>query len=236
LNRFALLGILPRDNVRAVASEKRCGSAPKKIDMQSLEGFILAGGASSRMGVDKSELVLGGRTFVERVATALSAVTNTITVVARRHANVQSKLPTVFDIYEKCGALGGLHAALSACRADWAVVVACDLPFVTGELLARLVSLRAELDVVVPVQRDGRPQPLCAVYRVGPCLKIAEKLIQSGEHRPIALLQSARTRPVAFEDLADLDGANRFFDNMNTPDDYARAQKGAVSQVEGKKR
>ena len=204
-----------------------------KIAMQSLEGFILAGGASSRMGVDKSELVLGGQTFVERVATALSAVTNTITVVGRRHANVQSKLPTVFDIYEKWGALGGLHAALSACQADWAVVVACDLPFVTGELLAHLLSLRADLDVVVPVQSDGRPQPLCAIYRVDPCLKIAEKLIQSGEHRPIALLQSARTCWVAFEDLANLDGANRFFDNMNTPDDFARAQKGAVSQVEG---
>src|SRR2546430_17389866 len=60
-----------------------------KIVMQSLEGFILAGGASSRMGVDKSELVLGGQTFVERVATALSAVTNTITVCGRCPANVQ---------------------------------------------------------------------------------------------------------------------------------------------------
>jgi molybdopterin-guanine dinucleotide biosynthesis protein A len=225
LNRFALLAILPRDNVRAVASKKRYGT-PDQIAMQSLEGFILAGGASSRMGADKSKLVLDGQTFVERVATALSSVANTITVVGKRHANVQSKLPTVFDIYEKWGALGGLHAALSACQADWAVVVACDLPFVTGALLARLVSLRADIDAVVPVQRDGRPQPLCAIYRVGPCLKIAEELIESGEHRPIALVQSARTRLVAFEDLADLDGANRFFDNMNTPDDYARAQKG----------
>ena len=199
--------------------------------MQSLEGFILAGGASSRMGVDKSGLVLDGQTFIERVATALSAVTNTITVVGKRGANVQSKLPIVFDIYEKWGALGGLHAALSACRADWAVVVACDLPFVTGELLAHLLSLRADLDVVVPVQSDGRPQPLCAIYRVDPCLKIAEKLIQSGEHRPIALLQSARARWVVFEDLANLDGANRFFDNMNTPDDYARARKGDSYQA-----
>jgi molybdenum cofactor guanylyltransferase len=204
--------------------------------MQSLEGFILAGGASSRMGTDKSQLVLGGQTFVERVATALSSVTNAITVVGKRHANIQSSLRTVSDIYEQWGALGGLHAALSACRADWAVVVACDLPFVTGELLARLASLRDslrdDLDVVVPVQRDGRPQPLCAIYRVGPCLKIAEKLIQSGEHRPIALLQSGRTSWVAFEELADLDGANRFFDNMNTPGDYARAQKGDGYQAE----
>ena len=99
----------------------RCanGNAPDQIAMQSLEGFILAGGASSRMGTDKSQHVLDGQTFVERVAAALSAVTNAITLVGKRHANVQAKLPTVSDIYEQWGALGGLHAALSACRADW---------------------------------------------------------------------------------------------------------------------
>ena len=200
--------------------------------MQSLEGFILAGGASSRMGTDKSRLVLGGQTFVERVATAQSAVTNVVSLVGNRHANVESGLPTIPDVYEKWGALGGIHAALSACRAEWAAVVACDLPFVSGALLVRLTSLRSDFDAVAPVQSDGRPQPLCAIYRVGPCLKIAEKLIQSGEHRPIALLQSARTRWVAFKELADLDGANRFFDNMNTPDDYARARKGDSYQGE----
>ena len=200
--------------------------------MQSLEGFILAGGASSRMGTDKSQLVLGGQTFVERAATALSAITSAVWIVGNNEAHPDYRLPTVPDIYEKWGALGGVHAALSACRDDWAAVVACDLPFVSGELLVRLLSLRAGFDAVAPVQRDGRPQPLCAIYRVGPCLEIAEKLIQSGEHRPISLLQSVRTRWVAFEELADLDGANRFFDNLNTPDDYARARKGDNYQAE----
>ena len=215
-----------------------------KITMQFIEGFILAGGASSRMGTDKSRLVLGGQTFVERVAAALFAVTNTVSLVANNQpgsqtanqtngrTNLDYDLPIVRDVYEKWGALGGLHAALTSCRADWAAVIACDLPFVTAALLMRLASLRADFDAVAPVQSDGRPQPLCALYRIGTCLAVAEKLIQSGEHRPIALLQSVRTRWVAFEELADLDGSRLFFDNLNTPDDYARARKGDSYQAE----
>jgi molybdopterin-guanine dinucleotide biosynthesis protein A len=200
--------------------------------MQSLEGFILAGGASRRMGTDKSKLTLSGQTFIERVATALSAVTNEISVVGGgQHESaslLQHNLPIVPDIHENWGALGGLHAAFTACRAEWAVIVACDLPFVTGALLRRLASLSTDLadcQAVAPVQSDGRPQPLCAVYRVSPCVKIAEELIKSGEHRPLALLQSARTRWVAFAELADLDGAKRFFDNLNAPGDYDRARQ-----------
>jgi molybdopterin-guanine dinucleotide biosynthesis protein A len=137
-------------------------------------------------------------------------------------------LPSVPDIHEKWGVLGGLHASFTACRAEWAVVIACDLPFVTGALLKRLVSLSTELEdceAVVPVQSDGRPQPVCAIYRAAPCVKIAEDLIKSGEHRPLALLQSVRTRWVAFAELTALADSERFFDNLNTPDDYDRARR-----------
>ena len=234
-DRFVLLRILARGNVRAGGGIAT--SVLIKRNMDSLEGFILAGGASSRMGANKAQLVLGGQTFVKRVAAALFAVTNTVNLVANNQTNSQTTcdcdLPIVRDVYKKWGALGGLQAALANCRADWAAVVACDLPFVTGELLARLAGLRAaDVDAIAPLQNDGRPQPLCAIYRVSACLTIAEELIQSGEHRPIALLQSVRTRWVAFEELADLDGAHLFFDNLNTPDDYARALKGNAYQAE----
>ena len=114
---------------------------------------------------------------------------------------------------------------MSAAQAEWAIVVACDLPFVTRDLFLRLLSLRADYDAVAPVQDDGRPQPLCALYRVAACRPAAEALITRGERRPVTLLQSLRTRWVAFAELADLDGASQFFENLNTPEDYARAQR-----------
>jgi molybdopterin-guanine dinucleotide biosynthesis protein A len=193
--------------------------------MSDAEGFILAGGASSRMGTDKSRLTLGGRTFLERVAAALGAIATEISVVSARPDAIGSSLPVVEDIYRDCGALGGLHAALSACRAPWAAVVSCDLPFVTGELFVRLAELRAEdADAIVPRQPDGRPQPLCALYSPARCLKLAARLLEEGERRPRVLLQQAQTRWVAPAELADLGDAELFFLNVNTPEDYERAR------------
>jgi molybdopterin-guanine dinucleotide biosynthesis protein A len=189
-----------------------------------IEGFILAGGASSRMGEDKSRLELGGRTFVESAAHALRSITTRVSVVSSRPAAESHGLPVVQDLRAAVGALGGLHAALSTCRAEWAAVVACDLPFVTGELLTRLASMRADsFDAVVPTQEDGRVQPLCALYRARVCLGQVEELIRTDELRPRLLLSRVRARRVEFDELRDLAGSARFFLNVNTPEDYARA-------------
>ena len=77
---------------------------------------------------------------------------------------------------------------------------------------------------MVPVQEDSRPQPLCALYRRS-CLNAAEESIAKGEHSPRALLDKVATRYVEFHELSDLNGAERFFLNVNTPDNYELAQK-----------
>jgi molybdopterin-guanine dinucleotide biosynthesis protein A len=194
--------------------------------MFEVEGFILVGGASSRMGTDKALLEFGGRNFVERIHAALASITTRTSLVgAKSEVATYPLLPTVPDVYVQWGALGGLQAALAACRAEWAAVIACDLPFVTGELLVRLASLRENFDAVVPVQPDGRWQPLCALYRAPVCRERAEELIASGERRPRALLNQVRARRAAFAELSDLQGADLFFTNINTPEDYANARK-----------
>ena len=192
--------------------------------LEDVEGFILVGGASSRMGTDKAQLFLGGQQFVARIALALCSITRQVSVVGDKGLRMDGSWPRVPDVHPNWGALGGLHAALSSSRATWAAIVACDLPFVKGELFVRLASLREDYDAVVPVQADGRRQPLCALYRVAACVDLAQQMIASGERRPRALLSQVRTRLVAQEELADLSGSQDFFSNINTPEDYARAQ------------
>jgi molybdopterin-guanine dinucleotide biosynthesis protein A len=194
--------------------------------MLEVEGFILVGGMSSRMGTDKALLSLGGRNFVERINAALTSITTETSLVGAESVDAAwPQLRAVPDVHVKWGALGGLHAALSYCRAEWAAVVACDLPFVTGELFVRLASLRENFDAIVPVQQDGRWQPLCALYRARVCQERTAELIASGERRPRALLNLISTRRVAFEELSDLRSANLFFTNVNTPEDYANARE-----------
>jgi molybdopterin-guanine dinucleotide biosynthesis protein A len=193
--------------------------------MFEIEGFILAGGASSRMGADKATLTLDGETFVARIARALSSIASRVSVVSARADQCDVGLSVVRDVYTGAGALGGLHAALAACRAPWAAVVSCDLPFVTSELFVRLASFAADdFAAVAPVQRDGRPQPLCTLYSVRACLPAATQLLDAGELRPRVLLKQLSTRWVAPEELSDLTRAELFFTNVNTPDDYERAK------------
>jgi molybdopterin-guanine dinucleotide biosynthesis protein A len=102
------------------------------------------------------------------------------------------------------------------------LIVACDLPFVTSTLFTRLASFCDDNEAIAPIQKDEIPQPLCSLYRIDPCLRIAEQLIKSGERKPLALLQLVRTRWISFSELSDLEGADSFFDNINTPEDFAR--------------
>lgn len=193
--------------------------------MAEIEGFILAGGASSRMGADKASLALGGETFIARIHRALGSVASPVSVVSSHAAHDALGLPVVRDVHAGAGALGGIHAALAACRAPWAFVVSCDLPFVSQGLLARLASFTTDdLDAVAPVQADGREQPLCALYATETCLGAAERLIAAGELRPRAMLRELRTRWITPAELADLSGAELFFTNVNTRDDYERAK------------
>jgi len=194
--------------------------------MLDVEGFILVGGASRRMGTDKAALMIAGRTSLERVAAALSATASPVTLVGARRSYDGVSLENVPDVHERWGALGGIHAALTAAKKDWALIVACDLPFVTTELFERLKSFAGEgFDAIVPIQSDGRPQPLCALYRRDACLGETEKLIAAGEHTPRALLANVRTLRVEFTELNDLPGAQNFFFNLNTAADFEQTQE-----------
>jgi molybdopterin-guanine dinucleotide biosynthesis protein A len=183
------------------------GSLQKEISQ--FQAFILAGGQSRRMGRDKSQLFLDDKTFTEKISDTLRQVTDSVTIMRADQDN-----------YPNWGALGGLHAALAACQREWAIVVACDLPFVTAQLFDYLASLRDTSDAIVPVQADERPQPLCALYRIEPCLPRATELIETGHRRPLDLLQLVNTRWVPFTELRNLTQAEKFFVNINTPEDY----------------
>ena len=98
--------------------------------MFDVEGFILVGGQSSRMGSDKSQLVFGKQTGVEHIAAALRPLTRTVRLVGSRDQGDAAGLQNIPDTHERWGALGGIQAALAACQSEWAVIAACDLPLV----------------------------------------------------------------------------------------------------------
>ena len=224
--------------------------------MPNVEGFVLIGGASRRMGRDKASLLIDGVRLSDRLIARLSAVTVRARLVGRQRegAPAESSLisqqhcppANVCDVYRtpdgcapRC-ALTGLHAALWHARTEWVAVLACDLPFVTSELIAALAARRSidnsvdeRIEAVVPVQPDGRPQPLCAIYRRMPALRRATEALDAGDYKLSSFLDRLRVREVAAAELAVLPAADRFFFNLNTPEDFALAVERMTRSAHG---
>lgn len=178
---------------------------------------LLAGGRSSRMGQDKAELLLEGRTFTERIAAELGGFPERLLSTGSRALSVPGFLP-VPDLHPGCGPLAGLEAVLSRCRSDALLVVPCDLPLFTAELGHFLAGQLAEpYDAVIPAARDGRLHPACGVYRKS-CLAAVERQLAAGELRLYSLLDRLRVLQVPLEGTAFEDG---LLANINTPQAYA---------------
>jgi molybdenum cofactor guanylyltransferase len=201
------------------------------ITPKFIEGFVLAGGKSSRMKTDKAFLKFGDDTFLERAVKALSPVCNEqikVVINENQKAKFEKSFPSfgfVFDVFPERGALGGIHAALKNCERDWALILACDLPFVTAaaiKALANIVLNSAEnIAAVVPKQSDGRIQPLCAAYRVKDCLSEIEKLLNDETSPPARrLLEIVPTRLIEPDELAPSEARDFLFFNVNRPSDF----------------
>jgi len=194
------------------------------MPMLDVQGFILVGGASSRMGEDKAQLMFGDLTAVELIGDALHGVTPSVTTVGWAQAKTAS-FQNIPDLRRDWGPLAGIEAALRHAKSEHCLIVGCDFPFVTTKLFERLLQLTEDWDAIVPVQNDRRPQPLCAVYRVETCLDGTERALAADEHSPRALLDKVRTRYLPFIEISDMAGAEHFFFNVNTPENYRRAQQ-----------
>lgn len=194
------------------------------MPMFDVQGFILVGGASSRMGQDKAQLTFGELTAVELIANVLHDVADSITTVGWPESKV-AQLPNIPDLRRNWGPLAGIEAALRHAGSQYCLIVGCDFPFVTAALFEQLLQSTDDSDAVVPFQDDGRPQPLCACYRVETCLTATEQALAADEHAPRALLDRVRTRYLPFSEISHLKGAEHFFFNVNTPENYQRAQE-----------
>lgn len=174
------------------------------------------------MGEDKALLRIEGSTLAERAAALLSAVSSPVFEVGPGW----SALPAVS---EELGARGPLAAvasgavALQRCEPLAVIVLACDMPLVTVELLHWLADHPAA-GSVVPVSGDPpRPQPLCARWSWA-AVEAAGGLVERGERSLQSLMAATAVElvtPGHWVPHAGPAGA-RALDDVDTPAELAR--------------
>jgi molybdopterin-guanine dinucleotide biosynthesis protein A len=194
---------------------------------------IQAGGESRRMGQDKALLPFQGRTLIERVLGRASHLADEVLVTTNKPENYAFLgLKLVPDVIPGRGALGGLYTALSAAAQPLVAVVACDMPFVSSELLAfeRDLLLKEGFDAAIP-RTAGGTEPFHAVYRREGCLPHVEAVIQADKWRVDAWYAKANVRLLSPEETRPYDPRGLAFWNVNTPEELAEAEKMASSET-----
>lgn len=193
---------------------------------------IQAGGQSSRMGEDKALKTFLGRPLIQRVAERLSTIADELIVTTNRpDAYTFLNLPLFPDLKSGRGALGGLYTAIASAKHPTVAIVACDMPFASPSLLqaASMLLVEENVDVVIPRSEEGY-EPLHAVYRREMCLPAIDAAINADQWKVIAWFPQVKVRVLTVDEIKRYDPSGLAFWNVNTPEEFAEAEKIAISQ------
>jgi molybdenum cofactor guanylyltransferase len=197
-------------------------------------GAVLTGGASTRMGRDKSLIEIDGVALAQRVAAALVGAGAVEVLAVGGDRDALLALPDitrwVADTNPGEGPLDGLLTALRTSGTDDMVVLACDTPRIDSSVPRQLLhALRCVPDAGAAVAViDDREQPLTAAWRRSRCLDALERAFTSGERAPRRVFP--RLRIVTVTDLpvdavADVDRPEDL-DRYDDPDHAATTPRG----------
>lgn len=200
---------------------------------RQVAAFILAGGASSRMGRNKGLLDFGGVPLIVHTARLIEPLVASVTVIGAPRRYAATGLPAITDQDTaeresngiRRGPLAGIATALASTRLPWNLIIACDLPYLSGAWLDWLLSraIRSRAQVVIPRSARGL-EPLAAIYRRECSGPIAAALAR-GVRKVTDAVGELRTDVVHPGEWSRLDPDALVLKNMNTPRDYDEARK-----------
>jgi molybdopterin-guanine dinucleotide biosynthesis protein A len=132
------------------------------------------------------------------------------------------------DLKPGRGALGGLYTALFSAKYSSVAVVACDMPFANAELFraASEILVKDKADIVIARTEEGY-EPLHAVYRRETCIPAIEAAIDADKWRMDAWFPQVKIRLLKLEEIKRYDPSGSAFLNINTPEDFAKAEEQA---------
>ncbi len=181
-----------------------------------IEGFVLVGGKSLRMGRSKALLELNGRPLAVRAADLLRPYVSATTFVGSPEQSILAGITMLTDLFPERGPLGGICTALEKSHCDWNLFLACDMPFVEGSFLRFLAerALESAADAVVPKTSQSL-EPLCAAYHRR-CLPAIRRTLETSPAGVVDALKQLRAEVVTPAQLAALGFSEEMFVDIDT--------------------
>lgn len=128
-----------------------------------ITGIILAGGKSKRMGVDKGRCLLGGKALVSFAIDVLENICEPLLIIANNSHYDDLGFQVVPDYVKGVGPIGGILTGLKNSPTEDTIILSCDMPLISKDLIHYILDSRAGQQAIVPVF-DKLPEPLCAYY------------------------------------------------------------------------
>lgn len=184
------------------------------------------------MGEDKALKPFLGHPLIQRVVERLAPIADELIVTTNRPDDYSFLgLRLLPDLKPGRGALGGLYTAIASASNPVVAVVACDMPFASASLIEAAAQIMAEeeVDVVIAKGEEGY-EPLHAVYRRETCLPAIEAAIEADLWKVVAWFPQVKVRVLTPEEVKRYAPDGLAFWNVNTPEEFAQAEKLATSR------
>jgi molybdopterin-guanine dinucleotide biosynthesis protein A len=194
--------------------------------------IILAGGFSSRFGQDKGLLQLANKPLIIHVLDAINNIVDEKIVVASSKVQAEnymkvlgSNINIIIDVGDAQSPLVGALTGFKEARGEYAILLPCDTPLVSRDVVSLLFEVCMNRNAVIPRWPNGYIEPLQAVYCTKPAYEAAKNALSEGKLNLQSMVDRLRSvRYVSTLVLQQLDPEFRTFFNINTPLDLKKAE------------
>ena len=183
------------------------------IEQKDITGIILAGGKSTRMGSDKGFLKFNGKSFIEYSIAALKPLVSQIIIVSNNADYDIFNVKRVEDVIKEAGPLAGIYTGLKTSKTEFNLVLSCDVPLITKEILEMLIEAQDRQSDIIQIVSQGKSMPLIALYKKC-CETQFYQLLKNDERRLHVAVNQCKVKNITLSSQTEL-----FTKNINTPED-----------------
>lgn len=196
-----------------------------KQKYSDISGIILAGGKSTRMGVNKAFLSINGKTSLQITLEKLDKIFEHVFISSNDIALLKfPQVKIIPDIISEHGPLSGVHAGLAASTAERNLFIPCDYPLMSIEIIYYLVELNSTGKIVLPLIKNI-PTYDFGIYPRSFLIEI-ENQLKSAEEKNPSLRKLVNPENTIFIEVEKLPFfREEYFLNMNNTDDYEKVKE-----------
>jgi len=188
------------------------------MNTKSITGIVLAGGRSSRMGSDKSMMKLKDKSLTEYAIDVLKPLCGKVVISSNNFIYEFTGCEVWPDELPDRAPMIGIYSCLKRSETDINIILSCDMPLMSTEMLEYLVANSASYDITLPVHGNHFIEPLCGIYKQS-SIKILKEFIDRGNFRLNECIQAGSNQLVPIGPELSF-YSPELFSNINTPDDY----------------